>query len=208
MRGVVDPPPATPIDPVTEVLHGVEITDPYRWLEDQKSPRTRQWIDEQTAYTRAYLDAIPQRDRIRKRAEELLTGKDLISEPWQVGTRYFFLKRQQNSEQHSIAMKEGISEEERILVDPALRVTGSSTAVGIAAISLNGRLLAYSIRQGGTDHAALEILDVEKNVVLPDRLPDGFCTGFAFAPDGSGFYYSHREVHDPRPNYKLSLIHI
>src|SRR3982074_545055 len=74
---VLEQPPFTPVEPITEVLHGVEITDPYRWLEDQNSPRTRKWIDEQTAYTRAYLDGIPGRDRIRKRVEELLTGKDV-----------------------------------------------------------------------------------------------------------------------------------
>jgi prolyl oligopeptidase len=207
MRSVVDPPPATPIEPVTEVLHGVEITDPYRWLEDQNSPRTRKWIEEQTAYTRAYLDAIPGRDRIRKRVEELLTGKDVISDPWKVGARYFFLKRRQNSEQHSIVMREGLLGEERILVDPVLRATGRSTAVSIAAISQDGRFLAYSVRQGGTDHAALEILDVENNVVLTDRLPDGFCAGLVFAPDASGFYYSHREAHDARPNYKAAFWH-
>src|SRR5258708_8474652 len=68
-----NPPPFTPPEPVTEILHGVPITDPYRWLEDQNSPRTRKWLEEQTAYTRAYLDAIPGRKRIRKRVEELLT---------------------------------------------------------------------------------------------------------------------------------------
>jgi len=207
MSPVLEPPPFTPLEPITEVLHGVEITDPYRWLEDQNSPRTRKWIEEQTAYTRAYLDTIPERDRIRKRIEELLTGKDVISDPRQVGARYFFLKRLQNSEQHSIVMKEGLLGEERILVDPNLRATGSSTAVSIAAASHDGRFLAYSVRQGGTDHSALEILDVEKNIVLPDRLPDGFCTGLVFAPDGSGFYYSHREAHDPRPNYKAAFWH-
>ena len=207
MRTVVDPPPATPIEPVTEVLHGVEITDPYRWLEDQNSPRTRKWIEEQSAYTRAYFDAIPGRDRIRKRVEELLAGKDVVSEPWQIGDRYFFLKRMQNSEQHSIVMKEGLLGEERILVDPAMRATGNSTAVSIAAISHDGHFLAYSVRKGGTDHVALEILDVENNVVLPDRLPDGFCHGFVFAPDGTGFYYSHREAHDARPNYKAAFWH-
>ena len=207
MRSVVDPPPATPIEPVTEVLHGVEITDPYRWLEDQNSPRTRKWLEEQTTYARAYLDAIPGRDRIRKRVEDLLTDKDVISDPWKIGTCYFFLKRQRNSEQHSIVMREGLLGEERILVDPTLRATGPSTAVSIAAISQDGRFLAYSVRQGGTDHAALEILDVENNVALPDRLPDGFCTGFVFAPDASGFYYSHRKMHDARPNYKAAFWH-
>src|SRR6266851_2153409 len=108
MSPVLEPPPFTPLEPITEVLYGVEITDPYRWLEDQNSPGTRKWIDEQTAYTRAYLDAIPGRDRIRQRVEELLTGKDVISDPWQIGDRYFFLKRQQNSEQHSIVIKEGL----------------------------------------------------------------------------------------------------
>jgi prolyl oligopeptidase len=94
-----------------------------------------------------------------------------------------------------------------VLVDPAQRGTGDSTAVGIVAISDDGRLLAYSVRQGGTDHCALEILDVENGIVLPDGLPGGFCTGFVFAGDGSGFYYSHRELHDHRPNYRAVYWH-
>ena len=53
MSHAVNAPPLTPIEPVTEVLHGIEITDPYRWLEDQSSPRPRKWLDEQAAYTRA-----------------------------------------------------------------------------------------------------------------------------------------------------------
>jgi len=194
MSRVLDPQPFTPVEPVTEVLHGIEITDPYRWLEDQDSPRTRQWIAEQTAYTRPYLDAIPGRDHIRKRVEELL-AIEVTSEPWAVGNRCFFLKRLRNHEQSSIVIKDG-NAEERILVDPSLRATGCSTAVSIAAISRDGRFLAYSVRQGGTDHAALEILDVDKNIVLPDALPDGFCSGLAFAPDATGFYYSYRETYD------------
>jgi prolyl oligopeptidase len=207
MPRVLEPPPFTPVEPVTEVLHGLEITDPYRWLEDQNSPRTRQWIEQQTAYTREYLDAIPGRDRIRKRVDELLTGKDVISDPWQIGDRYFFLKRQQNSEQHSIVIREGLAGEERILVDPALRATGPSTAVSIVTVSQDGRFLAYSVRQGGTDHSALEVLDIERNTVLPDRLAEGFCAGIAFASDGSGFYYSHRKLNDPRPSYQAVFWH-
>ena len=205
MSRVLEPQPFTPLEPVTEVLHGVEITDPYRWLEDQDSTRTRQWIAEQTAYTRPYLDAIPGRDHIRQRVEELL-AIGVTSEPWAVGNRCFFLKRLRNHQQPSIVMKDGTAEE-RVLVDPSRRATGSSTAVSIAAISRDGRFLAYSVRQGGTDHAALEILDVETNAVLPDTLPDGFCSGFVFVPDATGFYYSHRETHDSRPYYKAVLWH-
>jgi prolyl oligopeptidase len=206
MLRVLEPPPFTPVDPVTEVLHGVEITDPYRWLEDQNSPRTRQWIEEQTAYTRAYFDAIPGRERIRRQVEELLAPKDVIAEPWNVGNRYFFLKRQTNSEQHSIVMREGLHGEEHVLVDPSQHGTGSSTAVSIATISQDGRFLAYAIRQGGTDHAALEILDINNNVVLPDRFAEGFF-GIRFAPDSSGFYYCQRPLNDLQPNHNAVFWH-
>jgi prolyl oligopeptidase len=207
MPPAVVAPPHTQAEPVTETLHGVEITDPYRWLEDQSSPRTRVWIEEQTAYTRAYLDAIPGREQIRERVKELFAVKGFISEPWNVGDRYFFLQRQQNKEQPVIVMRNGLFGEETVLVDPALRGNGASTSVSIAAISEDGRRLAYSVRQGGTDHSALEIFDLKRNVVLPDKLPEGFCTGFALAPDGSGFYYSHREVHDQRPDYRAVCWH-
>ena len=66
------PPPSTAAEPVTETLHGVLITDPFRWLEDQNSPRTRQWIEEQIRYARTYLDGLPGRERIRERIRELL----------------------------------------------------------------------------------------------------------------------------------------
>ena len=203
---VVAPPP-TPVEPVTEVLHGVEVTDPYRWLEDQNSPRTREWLGEQTRYMRAYLDAIPDREQIKKRVRELMAFKEVVSEPWNVGDRYFFLKRQEDGEQPVIVMRKGLFGEDTVLVDPALRATGTSTAVSIVAISHDARFLAYSVRQGGTDHSSVEILDIQKKTVLRDCLPEGFCTGFVFVPDGTGFYYSHRAVRDPRPNYRAAFSH-
>src|ERR1700733_8933910 len=207
MPPAVAAPPPTQAEPITEILHGVEITDPYRWLEDQNSLRTRAWLEEQTAYTREYFDAIPDREQIRERVRELMAFKEVISEPWNVGDRYFFLKRQEDREQPVIVMRNGLFGEETVLVDPASRATGVSTAVSIVAVSHDARFLAYSVRQGGTDHSALEILDIERNTVLPDRLPEGFCSGFVFVPDGTGFYYSHRDLRDPRPNYKAAFWH-
>jgi len=207
MPPAVAAPPPTPAEPVTETLHGVEITDPYRWLEDQNSPRTRAWLEEQTAYTGIYLGAIPGREQIRERVRELMSFKEIIVEPWNVGDRYFFLKRQQDTEQPVIVMRNGLFGEETVLVNPASRATGTSTAVSIVTISHDARFLAYSVRQGGTDHSALEILDLERNTVLPDRLPEGFCTAFVFGPDGTGFYYAHRDLRDQHPNYKAVFWH-
>jgi prolyl oligopeptidase len=207
MAHLVDAPPPTPVEPVTEILHGVEITDPYRWLEDQNSPRTRQWLEEQAAYTRTYFAAIPEREGIRTRVQELLALKEIISEPWNVGGRYFFLKRQGHRDQPVIVMRDGLFGPETVLVDPTQCGSGNSIAVSIVTISADGRFLAYSVRQGGTDHSSLEILDIQRGVVLSDRLPEGFCTGFVFAPDGTGFYYSHRELRDAHPNYRAAFWH-
>jgi len=207
MRSVVATPPPTLVEPVVEILHGVEISDPYRWLEDQNSPRTRKWIEEQAGYTRAYLDAAPNRQNIRSRVEQLLALKGALSEPWNVGDCYFFLKYQQHKEQPVIVLRRGLFGAETILVDPALRVSGAHTAVSIAAISDDCRFLAYSVRQGGTDHSALEILDLQRILVLPDALPEGFCNGLAFSPDSLGFYYSYREIHDQHPNYRVIFWH-
>src|SRR5260370_25925871 len=109
------PPPPTPVEPATEILHGVTITDPYRWLEDRNSPRTGKWLEEQAAYTRAYLDAIPARQRIRKRVSELLSAP-IVPDFWVVGDRNFLLKRQEDKQQPVIVMRDGLFGEEIILV--------------------------------------------------------------------------------------------
>jgi len=86
------PPPATEAKPVTETLHGVSFTDPYRWLEEQQSPETRAWIDRQNLYTDTLLDGLPQKARFAQRIEQLL-NTDQISTPVVKGGRYFFSRR-------------------------------------------------------------------------------------------------------------------
>jgi prolyl oligopeptidase len=184
---------------VTEILHGVSVTDPYRWLEDPNSACTRNWLQEQIAYTRAYLDAIPGRQRIRKRVEELLAVEN-VSAPLKVGNRYFFSKRAPYQEQSVIAMREGLTGADVSLIDPAERCEGSATAVGVLRVSQNGTLLAYAVRHSGEDTLAVEIFDVNRRIVLPDRLPNGSYGGLVFSPDGRGFYYSHNPINGKRPH--------
>jgi prolyl oligopeptidase len=206
MTNVVDEPPITLVESVIESLHGVEVVDPYRWLENQESARTRIWLKEQDTYTRAYFASLAERPIVRARISDLLSTP-LVADPWNVGNRYFFSKRHENCEQPVIVVRDGLFGDERILIDPSSYAGGTTVAVAICAISADGRFLAYSVRQGGTDHSALEIFDLDMNSVLADRLPEGFCTGFAFSPDGSGFYYSHRDLHDTQPNRKAAFWH-
>jgi prolyl oligopeptidase len=201
----ISPPPATR-EPVTEVLHGITIVDPYRWLEEQNSDRTRKWIAEQTAYTRAYLGSIRGRAQIRKRVEEIL-AVETYRDPRKAGERFFVLKREASQEQPVLVMREGESDADIVLLDP-VQMTGSPrAAVDILAISLNGRLLAFAARGGGEDCAPIGFLDVDSRQVLGDRLPAGICGGLVLSEDRRGVYYVHRELNSPRPCYQAVFWH-
>jgi prolyl oligopeptidase len=206
MVAALDNPPFTEIEPVTDILHGIEIVDPYRWLEDQKSPRTRAWLERQQQYTEQYFSSIPDRSAIRQRVVELLTPASK-SAPWIAGGKYFFLERLEQGQQPAILMRKGFEGTDTVLVDPALLGVGSAVAVAISAVSVDGRFLAYAVRHGGTDHATFQFLDIEQNVTLPERLSEGYCGGIVFAVDGTGFYHCHRPLQDPRPDYRAVFWH-
>jgi prolyl oligopeptidase len=207
MPGIALAPPISPTEPVTELLHGVSITDPYRWLEEQDSPRTRRWIDEQTQYTRNYLDNLPGRQKIRERIREFLAVETYDSLQ-KVGNRYFFRKRLAEQEQPCIYMREGADGEDQLLIDPAQFDRGKYTAVKPLRVSPDGRLLLYEIKQGGERTGTFALLDVEQRTSLPDILPRGYLRGFAFAPDRRGFYYVHEAPDATRPFYRAVYHHV
>jgi len=199
-------PPLSPIEPVTETLHGVPITDPYRWLEDQNSPETRTWIEEQTCYARTYLDNIPGRDEIRKRIREFLAIETYDSLQ-RSGNRYFFRKRLPDREQPCIYMREGPDGKDQLLVDPAERGEGIHTAVRPLRVSPDGRLLLYEIKEGGERTGTFALLDVESRRTLSDILPRGYLRGFAFMPEGKSFLYVHEALDSNRPLRHVAYRH-
>ncbi len=197
-------PPYSAVEPVTEIIHGVPMTDPYRWLEDQDSPKTRDWLAAQTQYARAYLDAIPGRDRIRERIRELLDVETCDSIKGS-GNRYVFRKRLRGREQPCIYYRDGLDGEDQRLIDPAERRTGNHTAVKPLQLSRNGRLLLYEVKEGGERTGTFELFDMEKRERLPDALPRGYLRGFSFAPDTRSFYY----VHESGPStYRAAYHHL
>jgi prolyl oligopeptidase len=207
MHSLIEPPPQSPKDDVTEILHGVPITDPYRWLEDQESPQTRAWIEAQTRYARSYLDGIPGRDRIRARIRELLDVEtyDSIQKS---GSRYIFRKRLPGQEQPSIFLREGADGDDQLLVDPAERGTGKYTAVKPLRVSPDGRLLLYEIKEGGERTGTFEILDIEQRRTFPDVLPRGYLRSFVFAPDCRGFYYVHESADGAGRCHRAAYRHV
>ncbi|MGD1082109.1 MAG: prolyl oligopeptidase family serine peptidase [Candidatus Sulfotelmatobacter sp.] len=206
MHKLMEFPPLSPVKPITEVLHGVTVTDPYRWLEDQESTQTRAWIEAQTRYARAYLDSIPVRERIRERIRELLDVETYDSVQ-KVGQRYFFRKRLPGQEQPCIFVREGPDREDCLLIDPAERGSGKHTAVKPLRVSPDGRLLLYEVKEGGERTGTFELLDIQSRKTLPDVLPRGYLRGFAFATDSRSFYYAHEAI-TPKPQRRAVYHHI
>ena len=207
MPKLMTPPPFSPVEAVTEVLHGIPVTDPYRWLEDQESPRTREWLLAQQEYARSYLDSIPSRDRIRDRIREMVDIETYDSIQ-KVGRRYFFRKRQPGQEQPYIYFREGADGPDQLLIDPAERATGPYTAVKPLRISPDGRLLLYEVKEGGKRTGTFELLDIETRAVLPDVLLRGYLRGFAFSQDSKSFYYVHDPLTANRPHYRAAYHHV
>ena len=206
MLAVTAASPQSFVDPVTEILHGVAVTDPYRWLEDGESPRTRQWIIEQTRFARSYLDSVPGREGIRKRITEFLAIETCDSLQKSCG-RYFFRKRLAAEEQPGIYMRIGADGEDELLVDPSRLGEGPHTAVKLIRVSPDGSLLLYEIKEGGERTGRFALFDVNARQTLPEILPRGYLRGFAFAPDARSFYYVHEPIDSGRPFYRAAYQH-
>jgi prolyl oligopeptidase len=187
--GVGDAPkPSTRTDNVKETLHGVDVVDPYRWLEDQESKETREWIDSQNRYTQSILGAFPGREALKRRLTELLKIES-VGMPVERGGRYFYSKRRADQDLSVLYVRKGRTAPEEVLVDPHPMSPDKTVSVSLSDVSLDGSLIAFSVRRGGEDEAEVRWLNVETRQELPDTLPRARYFGVAVKPDKSGFYY-------------------
>jgi prolyl oligopeptidase len=175
---------------VVEVLHGVEVVDPYRWLEDGESAETRAWVDAQNAATTAVLESIPGRERIRARLDQLFTTGS-VGTPLVRGSRYFYQRRDGRMDQPVLVVRDGDAASERTILDPNTLSTSGIVALDWWYPSEDGRLLAYGLSEGGTELSTLRLLDVERGVTLDtDSIPHTRAASIAWLPNSSGFYYT------------------
>ena len=189
---VLPPPPPTNAAPVTETVQGVTLTDPYRWLEDQKSPATRAWIASQMQYTEDYLSQLKVRPEMVKRLKELMRV-DSYGIPVERGNKYFFKKRLADESQGSIYMREGLKGSDERLIDASKLSADQNTSVSIADVSKDGGLLVYEVREGGADEQSVHLLDLKTQRDLPDVLPKARYAGVNLGPDEQGLYYAKFE---------------
>jgi prolyl oligopeptidase len=190
-------PPATRREPVVETLHGVEVADPYRWLEDQDAPPTREWIAAENAYTDSVLKPLPGRERIERRLTELIKI-DTVTVPFARGGRYFFSKRAADQDLFVLYVRKGLSAPDEVLLDPHGLSPDHSTSVSFEDVSVDGRLLAYGVRNGGQDEVAVRLMDVDTRRERPDSLPRARYSGVALSADKTALYYSRLTKQGPR----------
>ena len=193
-------PPITRRDDVKETLHGVTVEDPYRWLEDQTSPETRQWIDAENQYTQSLIGTLPTRPVIEKRLGELLKV-DNYKETFERNGHYFYAERKADQDQFVLLTRKTATSAPEVLVDPHPLSPDHSTSVNFADVSEDGALLAYEIRKGGADETEIRLLDVNTKKELPDHLPAARYFNVQIVPDKSGFYYDIMTDQGPRVHW-------
>ena len=184
-------------DTVVETLHGVEIADPYRWLEDQDSAETRAWIAEQDAYTHALLAQSPQRAQIEERLAEL-ARIDSVGVPTVRNGVYFFSRRRVKDELPIVYRRAGLDGADEVLLDPHALSADGSVSISLQDISQDGSLLVYGVRQGGEDEIEIHFMDVATKTDLPDVLPRDRYMNVALTPDKRTLYYANETDDGPR----------
>ena len=183
--------PATATVDHMDVYHGVEVADPFRWLEDdvRESDAVKNWVDAQNEVTFAYLETIPERDIVKKRLTELWDF-ERYGMPYKEGGRYYYSHNDGLQNQNIIYVKSGLDAEAELLIDPNTWSDDGTVAMSSYYPSPDGRHVAYLIQDGGSDWRKARIMEVDSGKVLDDELDWLKFTGLSWAGDGSGFYYS------------------
>lgn len=192
---------------MTDVFHGVEFVDDYRWLEDQEAGETRAWIAAQNEYAEAVIGESELRDALRARLREL-TDRDDIGSPRRAGDFEYFSMRRQGEEAAVVYRRPATDDDAgeptaqgdyEVVLDPAGFDPTYRTLVSMMDFTSDGALMMYSIRQGGADEIAVRIRDVESGVDLPDQLQNALYSGVSFDAADAGYYYTYRSrVEGPR----------
>lgn len=181
--------PATRKEDVQDTLFGAKVSDPYRWLEDEKSAEVQSWMKAQDDLARAELKKLPERDAIAARLKELFYI-DSLSAPRHRGDRFFYSRRHANKEKGIVYWK-GKDGKENVLFDPNTWSDDGSVSLGGWRVSWDGKTVAYTVKKNAADEASLHIMDVatgkkrDKEVIEGAKYADA-----SWTPKGDGFYYT------------------
>ena len=189
--------PTKKIDHVDE-LHGVKVHDPYRWLEDdvRESKDVAEWVAAKNKETIAYLASIPQREAIKTRLTELW-NYEKYGAPFKAGRRYFYVKNDGLQNQSVLYKLDSLDGEPSVLIDPNTWSKDGTVALGATSFSDDGRYVAYSVADAGSDWNTWRIIEVETGRLLPDELKWVKFSGATWTMDSRGFFYGRYDEPPP-----------
>jgi prolyl oligopeptidase len=201
-------PPETPVREVKETFFGTEISDPYRWLEDLKSPEVSSWMRAQNDYTRAELERIPNRDELRKRIAELDDSGVRVNGLQSFGGRLFYLKQATGEDNRKLYVRDGSGGAERLLLDPQTRTAnGVHFSIDYFQASPDGKLVAVGISPGGSENSVLHVLDASDGKEAGPSIDRAQFGAVFWLPDNHSFFYNRLRKpapEDARTSYYLN----
>ncbi len=172
---------------VSDKYFDKKINDPFRWLEDDQSTGTKDWVQKQNLVTFGYLEQIPYRKAIQKRLEQIWNFEK-FGTPFKKAGKYYFFKNDGLQNQSVMYGQENLNAEAKVVIDPNKFSTEGTASLGEFAISKDGKYLAYSVSKGGSDWRTISVKDLATGQDLADKVEWAKFTGIAWQADG--FYYS------------------
>ena len=179
--------PATKKVDTVNNYFGTKIADPYRWLENDTSKATAEWVKAENAVTFDYLSKIPFREKIRERLTKIWNYPK-YGVPFKEGPYYFFFKNNGLQNQSVLYYRKGLEDTAKILLDPNKLATDGTLALSTMQVSHDGKYLAFSIAKSGSDWNEIFVMEIESGRILPDHLKWVKFSGISW--NGDGFYYS------------------
>ncbi|MGZ4054274.1 MAG: prolyl oligopeptidase family serine peptidase [Bacteroidia bacterium] len=166
---------------------GTKIADPYRWLENDRSAETGEWVKAQNAVTYDYLSKIPFRDKIKKRLTKIWNFEK-VTAPFKKQDNYFFYKNDGIQNQSVLYFQVGLNGTPKVLLDPNTLAADGTASLGGLAVSKDSKYLAYSINRAGSDWEEIFVMEIGTGKKLEDDLKWVKFSDIAWK--GNGFYYS------------------
>jgi len=191
--GAPSSPPVAPVRPVADDFYGTKVVDPYRYMENLKDPEVQAWFKAQDDYTRAVLARIPGRQQLLQRIKQFDQ-----SAPYQVGDvqrfqgeRYYYRKTLASEEVGKLYEREGLNGIEKLLVDPGkfISVPGTHYSLNYYVPSYDGQYVAYGVSPGGSEDAAIHILEASTDHDTGETIDRSWYGGISWLPDNRSFFH-------------------